>query len=223
MEIPDPSLRRDMAPIVEQFASIGVNCEFGLVQRWCGIEPLGLFRFGLTPLDGLIAALCNSFAGLAEPELIEVTLGFDDEYITRHALYDFEFHTTLRKGTVAEDVVLHKIARERFPLLARMLLEDLAIGDKLLVFRTEAAGQDAEAFRLRDAIRRRGRAVLLWVTLAEQASQVGTVRRLDDGLMVGYLDRLAPLRFARELSFEPWLAVCRAAHDLWQEAQSQPA
>lgn len=214
----DQSHRPEMAKTVERFASIGVNCEFGLIQRWCAIEPLGLFRFGLTPLSGLITALHESFAGIDEPGLIELTTGWGDEYVTRHALYGFEFHTGMQKGTVDEADLLRKLSRERFPLLARMLREDLASGDKLLVFRAEEPGQDAEARRLFAAIRMRGPASLLWVTLARDASQVGTVSRLGDGLLIGYLDRLAPLRFAAGLSFEPWLSVCTAAHAAWTDA-----
>lgn len=33
------------AEILGQFESLGDNCEFGLVQRIGGIEPLGLLRF----------------------------------------------------------------------------------------------------------------------------------------------------------------------------------
>lgn len=219
MDYPDPAPRLDMAPIVERCASLGVNCEFGLVQRWCGIEPLGLFRFGMTPLDGLIAGLHSSFAGLEEPALIEITAGFQGEHVTRHALYDFEFHTAMLARNVDEGTVLKRMARERFPLLARMLREDLASGEKLFVFRAEEGSGDAEAWRLLEAIRRHGPGTLLWVTLAREPAEVGTAVRRGDGLIVGYLDRLAPLRFARALSFEPWLAVCRAAYGIWQEGR----
>jgi len=221
MDIPDPEPRRDMASTVERFASLGVNCEFGLVQRWCGIEPLGLLRFGLAPLEGLITALNTSFAGIDEVGLFETTLGWGDEYVIEHALYGFEFHTGIRKGMPDTAGLVRKFVNDRFPLLTRMLREDLATGDKLLVFRAEEAGRDAEASRLLAAIRGRGRgpATLLWVTKANDPAQVGTVRRMGDGLLVGYLDRLASLRDARALSFEPWLAVCTAAAALWQDAR----
>lgn len=208
-----------MASTVERFASLGMNCEFGLVQRWCGIEPLGLLRFGLAPLEGLITALNTSFAGIDEVGLFETTLGWGDEYVIEHALYGFEFHTGIRKGMADTAGLVRKFVNDRFPLLARMLREDLATGDKLLVFRAEEAGRDAEASRLLTAIRDRGPATLLWVTTAKDAADVGTARRMGDGLLVGYLDRLAPLRDARALSFEPWLAVCAAASELWQETR----
>ena len=46
------------------FESLGENCEFGLVQRRCGIEPLGLLRFSSTPLPPLLHALRERFAGM---------------------------------------------------------------------------------------------------------------------------------------------------------------
>lgn len=39
--------RTDMLPseLVARFESLGDNCEFGLVQRHFGAEPVGVFRF----------------------------------------------------------------------------------------------------------------------------------------------------------------------------------
>jgi hypothetical protein len=48
------------------FENLGDNCEFGIVQRRCGAEPLGLFRFSSTQLKPLIAGIRNRFTGMAE-------------------------------------------------------------------------------------------------------------------------------------------------------------
>ncbi len=211
----DPSPRLDMGPTVERFASLGVNCELGLVQRWCGVEPLGLFRFGLTPFEGLVAALESRFAGLSDPSEIEIGLGYLQEYLVRHRRYGFEFHTRMHADRAPEADVWQQVVGKRFPLLSRMLTEDLETASKLFVFRPEDAGGEDEAYRLLGAMRRYGSPSLLWVTLTEEPEEIGSVRWLADGLMVGYLDRFGPLRYARGLSFEAWLSVCRNAHDLW--------
>ena len=55
-----------------RFESLGQNCEFGLVQRRCGSEPLGLLRFASTPLPHLLAAFEGGFEGLGGPDAIEI-------------------------------------------------------------------------------------------------------------------------------------------------------
>ena len=59
--------RPELEPLMRQVESLGINCELGLVQRHCLAEPLGLFRFAYTPLEGLVAALHQDFAGIGDP------------------------------------------------------------------------------------------------------------------------------------------------------------
>jgi len=62
------------------FQSLGDNCEFGLVQRRGGAEPLELLRFAgiFLPieirLEKLAAALERKFDGLGEAETMTVYL-----------------------------------------------------------------------------------------------------------------------------------------------------
>jgi hypothetical protein len=59
--------------LVRRFRALGDNCEFGLVQRHCGAEPIDLLRFaGLhIPIEDRLAALTKAvtvgFEGLGQP------------------------------------------------------------------------------------------------------------------------------------------------------------
>ncbi len=61
-----------------RFAALGDNCEFGLVQRQAGAEPLGLLRFAgfhipaERRLGRLIEALDREFEGVGRPETVRV-------------------------------------------------------------------------------------------------------------------------------------------------------
>ncbi len=200
----------EFAPIAARFSSLGVNCELGLVQRWCAIEPLGLFRFAYTPLPGLVAALEDGLRGIADPEQIDITINGTGEYEARHRLYGFEFHTMIGQDTASEGDVRKHYVSKRLPLLSRMLLEDITKGEKILVFRAE--GDAEEPKRLLAAVRKLGPAPLLWVTAADQQETAGKVSREGDGLLVGHLDYFAPLRYARGLSFWSWVSVLFDAH-----------
>ena len=57
-----------------RFESVGENCEFGLFQRRCDAEPLGLLRFSSTFMRNLIRGVQSGFAGLGENEDIEPRL-----------------------------------------------------------------------------------------------------------------------------------------------------
>jgi hypothetical protein len=137
-----PEYRDELA----RFVSLGVNCELGLVQRHCEIEPLGLFRFGLTPLDGLIQALACDFDGLGDADQIAIEEGFGREYIATHRRYGFEFHTLLNAAEATPQDVLTTVVRH-YPFLAGMLLHELSEGKKLFVYRAETPDQPRERER----------------------------------------------------------------------------
>ena len=59
--------------LVLQFESLGDNCEFGLVQRKAGAEPLGLLRFSSAPLPRLVRALRERFDGLTDPANVRLS------------------------------------------------------------------------------------------------------------------------------------------------------
>ena len=70
---------------------------------------------------------------------------------------------------------------------------------------------EAEILPLSLALKRHGKARLLWVALAEQDRPAGTVEVVMPGLLKGYIDRFAPGANAHDLSFDGWLRVCANA------------
>ena len=63
----------DWKRIASKFQSMGQDCEFGLVQRQCEAEPLGLFRFCNTGLHGLIQCLRSEFSELTDEEKLDIS------------------------------------------------------------------------------------------------------------------------------------------------------
>ena len=204
--------RPELEPLMRQAESLGISCELGLVQRHCRAEPLGLFRFGYTPLPGLIDALTQCFAGIGDPEQLRLHQDLDGEWISTHLRYGWEFHTVLLAKTYSEDAVLQKIV-PHFWRLAQMLVENLGNGEKIFVYRRQfAMPAGPEARRLLTAMQQYGRPVLLWVDVAEHPAQIGTAEWTIPGqLMTGYLDRYSWIRFAAGLSFDAWINMLTAA------------
>ncbi len=202
------------------FESLGQNCEFGLVQRKCGAEPLGLLRFSSTPLMPLLEALDARFAGMGAPESISVDLSPNGrEYMVTDRRFGFTYHAWVNAGEMHPEDIMRREAR-RVPFLVRKLIEDLESGQKTFVFKGMGPITEEEAFPLAMAIRRYGPNRLLLVNPAEAGQRVGAVAARAPGFMVGYVDRFAPGDNAHDLSLGSWVKVCREAHRLRVMAQS---
>jgi len=200
------------AQFMMQFESLGDNCEFGLVQRRCGAEPLSLLRFSNIGLRDLVLALESRFEGLGALDTLRYWT--DDsprrEYVLRDSRYSLTFHTFLYHGDVDESRLLQQQAA-RLTLLRRKLLEDLANGEKIFVIKRNDPAREEEIVALYAALNLYGRNTLLWVVPADERHKPGAVERVLPGLLKGRIDRFAPYENAHDLSFEPWLRLCLQA------------
>lgn len=204
----------DALPLHElmmQFESLGENCEFGLVQRRCGAEPLGLLRFASAPLPVLLAGLRARFEGIGEPDEIEVQLSENrQEYLVIDKRFGFLYHPWVLVGEAAPGEIRQREVK-RLPFLRRKLLEDLDEARKIFVYRGMRQQPQVLILRLVEALRAYGPVDLLWVTLHDNEHPPGTVEAVAPGLLKGYIDRFAPGENAHALSLECWIALCRNA------------
>jgi hypothetical protein len=196
------------------FESLGQNCEFGLVQRQCDAEPLGLLRFSSTPLPLLLDALGAGFEGMGGPGAIHVELSPNGrEYMVRDSRFGFLYHAWVLAGAMAPEAIARREA-SRVPFLVRKLVEDLQAAEKIFVFKGMGAMPADEVYPLATAIRRYGANTLLFVTLADDANEAGSVRVEAPGFLIGYVDRFAPSDEAKDVLLDQWVAVCRQAYRL---------
>jgi hypothetical protein len=197
-----------------RFESLGQNCEFGLVQRRCQAEPLGLLRFASTPLPHLLNALAHRFEGLGAPDAIRVEVSRNGrEYMVSDTRYGLLYHAWVKVGDMPVEQVHEREAR-RVPILVRKLIEDLEAAEKIFVFKGMGAVAEEEALPLAAAIRRYGPNTLLLVTLADPAHPAGTVEWHTPELMVAHIERFAPEKDAYDLLLEAWVRICCEAYRL---------
>ena len=197
--------------LMTRFESLGENCEFGLAQRRCGAEPLGLLRFASAPLPVLLAALKARFEGVGEPDQIEVRVsGNHQEYLVIDRRYGFLYHPWVLVGE-ADPEDIRRREEKRLPFLRRKLIEDLTEARKIFVYRGMRRLPQPLVLRLVAAMREYGPTTLLWIELQDDAHPAGTVELLTTGLLKGYIDRFAPGENAHALSLDCWVALCRNA------------
>ncbi len=198
--------------LLGRFESIGDNCEFGLVQRYGGIEPLGLMRFSASRIDHLLHALDSDFAFYGQGDDLFVYPHVTNYLFCRSRRYDFEYNTGHLAGSDDPAAVLKREAR-KVGYLKRRLLEDLRLGEKILVRKAGPQDGPAEAAALLRALRRHGPAELLIVRAAEGPA---SVRRHEGGWLEGTVARFAPYDLAAAVHLPPWLDLCRRTANLVQ-------
>ncbi len=219
---PDMISDRDL---VLQFESLGDNCEFGLVQRRAGAEPLGLLRFSSAPIRPLLDALHNRFEGLSDPAHVRLWAA-KGEYLITLEKYDFVYHTDVKVGEMDPEA-LHRQQARILPFLVTKMIADLENPEKILVFRQNELLAANDLLDLRAAIAAYGPATLLWVQQTRPGHPPGRVEQIADHLMVGYVRRLADRETVPDLDLSSWLLTLRRAYAMWRalpaNAASEPA
>jgi Flp pilus assembly protein TadD len=204
---PDP----DDAGVLKRFESLGGNCEFGLVQRAAGIEPLGLLRFAAIDAENLATMLETGLDGVGAPETTSLTLNAHQEYMLEDTRY-FRTHTCLNLGAEDPAILLEKL-RRRTVFLRDKLLADLRAGQKLFLFRPAQGTLDAPTMRrLHHAVRSFGPGTLICVNNDPDPDRI-TVTRAETGLIVATMpENPAKLNLGavEAKRYAPWLRLCRA-------------
>jgi hypothetical protein len=201
--------------IALQFESLGENCEFGLFQRRCDAEPLGLLRFSSTFMRNLIRGIDTGFEGLGAPEDIDPRLEGEPrkEYMIHEQKFGLVYHTFVYEGQRSA-WLMREQESARLKFLRRKFMEDLEAAEKIFVYQFGSGVTEEEILPLLMALNRDGEATLLWVVPAERDRPAGTVEIIMPGLLKGYIDRFAPSENAHDLSFDGWLRVCVNAYVL---------
>ncbi len=196
--------------IALQFESLGDNCEFGLFQRRVGAESLGLLRFASTRVDQLLTGLADGFSGFDIPSRIEIDTNEDKdglEYISRQKDYGVVFHTHIYEGEMTQGEV-HAQELTRLRYLRRKFIEDLENAEKVFVIRRDPPLRAAEALPVWLALREYGPNRLLCVAPAKEGHPAGSIDVIAEGLMMGYVDWLAPYSRVHDAAYDSWLELC---------------
>jgi len=199
--------------LLDDFQSVGANCEFGLMQRHFGCETLGLFRFATTPLKGLVALLEADVDPFLSQDALEVRTAPWGEYTTLLQPFGIIFHTDVAAASMKPDRVRdHELRRLRF--LWRKFTDDLEEGNRIFVYKSKLSIAKTRIDKLVALLRQRGPNHLLWVTPEEPERPAGMVHFVSPGLMRGSLARLNA--GPEDPSYDLWHEICLRAHALWR-------
>jgi capsular polysaccharide biosynthesis protein len=208
--------------LVTQFESLGDNGEFGLVQRLCRQEPLGLFRFSTIDLRNLSRGLRCDFVGIGDLD----NLRFIDagrEYVVYDPSYAIAYRTHVNKASNIDDDFLARQSSE-LKLLAEKLVQDVRNAGKIFVLKRNEPLAEPEVWPVFVALNKHVDNALLWIVPAVEGRPPGTVERIAGGVLKGYIDSFAPPMAPQDISLEVWLEICRNAWSLvYDTSQHAPA
>ena len=195
--------------LLMQFESLGSDCEFGLVQRHFGAEPLGLLRWGNVRPEVLVQLLRTGFKDLIDPENLRLTRTDWDEYTVRDMRNGINFHTW-SKDLAADEALFFAKQRRRISWLRDKLLDDLATADKVFVYKAFPAASPVGAVDIAAALKAYGDTTLLYIEVADAEHGAGSMELSGPGLVRGYVSRLGvdPLTKRWDIAFDEWLSVC---------------
>jgi hypothetical protein len=212
------------------FESLGDNCEFGLVQRRGGAEPLGLLRFAgiFLPievrLEKLAVALERRFEGLGAADTVAVYLAGEPghrEFMVRESAYDLMYHTGVAEGDVEPREMLEREIK-RLSFLRCKLLEDLQVGEKIWVWKSAATTDAIQVQPLLEALRAQGPNTLLWVVEGDEDHPPGSIEQLDRDFIKGYIERFAPYDSAPDIRPVSWFEMCQNTYLLCHPIEGPP-
>jgi hypothetical protein len=204
--------------LVTQFESLGHNCEFGLVQRALGAEPLGLLRFAAILPHHLLRGMDTGFDGLGERARLRVFTERNrarEEYLVRDDAYGIHFHTNLFVGDAEPGQVADKLA-VHLQFLRRKFEERLAQGG-LFVLQHQTVRSVAQALPILNLLRSHGPGVLLYV-IEDKTVPSGTVVQERADLFRGHIDNLPPMYEADTINVPGWVSLCANTYRMWREA-----
>lgn len=193
--------------MLTRFESLGRNCEFGLVQRHYGAEPLGLLRWTQTASNTLIAGLRERFEGLGE---LENTVMEPDasEIWARDTKYGFRFHT-FTKAHAGFDLEKFRVKQARhLAYMRQMFLERLEDGNNIYVYVATFGITDSDVDKIYAALSPYPNTKLLIIHRANTLEEIGTVKHKYDGLYFGYVERFGRDRGHWDLDFKGWTNLC---------------
>jgi hypothetical protein len=206
----------DIPRLLLLFEGLGDNCDFGVVQRAVGIEPFGLFRFAACKAKDVGALLRTRFQCLGEPEDLWLDeVGPRREYWVKSRQSSFEAHTERYAGADDSEVVRSALI-EKTRFLKTRLVRDLSRGRRLCVWRGAA---DLKAIQeIAAQLQTYAPTCLLWVRVGGPAKVPGSVERVSDGLLLGFLSRYGDYDGGPRPPVEEWINVCANAYRLWRGA-----
>lgn len=204
--------------ILLRFVSMGEDCEFGLMQRHYGLEPLGLLRWASVKPEKLAALLDDGISAIGVPANTRLTISESQGvYYLEMPQYNLAFNTMFKAHTVDEAVFIVE-QNKRTKFLARQIVDQFEDGEKIFVFKQNGHLNKSAAIDLWTAIQKYGDSKLLYVAEAADDKDIGSIDVINPRLMIGALRGLGAGAEGWKIPYDAWLKICEKAAERFDAA-----
>lgn len=204
----DPAIfppENDIGEFLLNFESLGDNCEFGVVQRIAGVEPIGLLRWGGISIASLTKMLNNRLEQVGDPDFVHLRLNDRGKYSLRDPRY-FAMHTFIDEGHMPEPALRDLLIR-RVVFLRNKLISDLTDGEKIFVYKSRKPQTLKEVIALHDAARIYGRIRLLYVQKEIMPELNADIVKVRGGLVCASLPKIVTSPHGARNYFPDWVKI----------------
>jgi len=205
--------------VYQKTLSLGRDCEFGMVQREMGAEPISLFRWGTLTFESFIRLLENDFVGFASNDSAflqyENTENFD-EFWFHDGNYGAKIHTHFNAKNIDLDDTYESLlekSKEHFLFLVRKLREELQDGEKLFVYKSGNEMSLADAFQLSKTMTTYGNNKLLIVM--PQGYNSAEHEILSESLHLGRLSKFWVDAQKESIQFREWNNIVQKSYNIF--------
>jgi hypothetical protein len=197
-----------LADLFENFLSLGINCELGVIQKAVGVSKLGLLDWFATYPDDLCRMLESQFDGIGDLDQTRVTVS-NDEYILEDIRYHLRGHSFVRPSDIDQDKFYQQICW-RLKYLKRKLIEELELGECIFVYKMNHNPVSPEVVnKIAELVSHYGPGFLLSISDSNFTGMAdGHVERTGPNLITAHLAKLAPYDHANEVDVPGWATVC---------------
>lgn len=120
---------------IDNFESIGCDCEFGLVQRTFNHEPMSLLRWSSISLHSLVRMIEDDFKDLKNIDTYDIARNDDLEYMVTNKSYYLWSHTDTRKDSSKSELIESSFKRINY--LQRQFVKEAKNNKKIYVHKSK--------------------------------------------------------------------------------------
>lgn len=225
------SVKTDSAKrILPYCESLGDNCELGFVMMHLRYSKGGLFRWSYSPFESVVRYISSPFREIYKfDDLVPVSAAMvSDRSI------NISFHTDMKSSNEGSSFAfiddvnkrkeIHRVEKGKMDYLASGFNARLKAGNCVFVVKRNKGISHQEVDSLVSALRLHegfDSSIVLVVRETDRPELVGTVERVSEHILNGWLTRFAPYSNANQVVYDEWISVLSATEALFVKYDSQ--
>lgn len=210
---------------LSRFESLGYNCEFGFVLKNNGSRVSSFFKWTfILDYNKVCDLILNDFDNVFLLENLIPSVSSRTSVIDNY--YHISFHVTIRNKIInnracfidTDDVIRQKHNNElqKIIYLKNKFMSNLVNNRMIYVIKGDTDTPSSDIINLSKIIdeKSNGRCRILYVTLTTNKENLYKLKKYNQNIYIGYLDRFSPISHADECNYAGWYKLLKTARNI---------